>query len=179
MLPDLSVDDIMMFLEQAREITGNKAEKAPLPSLNGDSKPQASFAETDAQAKTGAQAKAADAPPIAYWMYMNQLEPPLWLRFNLSSLTGMPTTRPPPVPKMLPPPPPVLFPEFAYTRPMAGPYAPPRTAVPAYSMSAPPPVPAAQWVPLSAYIQPPGDTPDPELISYARSVTRHENSGSG
>lgn len=174
LLPDLSEDDIFSFLEQARVLTGRKQ---PVPAANADADAGASFAESGASAKAGV--KDGGAPPVAPWMYMNTMDPPLWLRFNLSSVSGMPTTRPPPVPAMLPPPPPVMFPEFSYTRPMQGPYAPARTAVPAYSMSSPPPVPAAQWIPLSAYIQPPGDSPNPELVEMTRDAVANENAAAG
>ncbi len=174
-LPELSDDEIFSFLEHARSLKAAAAARDPArgASFAETASKTATSAGTGSKAETQAQNGGGGAPPIAPWMYLNPLDPPAWLRFNLSSLSGMPVTRPPPVPRMMPPPPPVMFPEFSYTRPAQGPYAPPRTAVPAYSMSMPPAVPAAQWIPLSAYIQPPRDVPTPDVVAMAEDAAKN------
>lgn len=204
-LPELSEDDIMAFLEQARELT-RAAEKVQSPEVTGKSPTniakahgathvapaQPRFVEMSASsranvyahasaataqhlhahARAGSQSKLRDDgggegggeggggdKPNPPWKYTDIKSPPDWLQYTHTK-GGLPSTKPPAVPRMIPPPPPQAFPQFSYARPPGGPYSPP--PVPTYSISSPPPVAAATWLPLAAYIQPPKDQPNPE-----------------
>ncbi len=116
-------------------------------------------AKTNAKGKAGARSrtrvKDEEGPE---WKYKDIKSPPDWLQYTHTQ-GGLPTTKPPAVPRMIPPPPPQAFPQFSYARPPGGPYSPP--PVPTYSISSPPPVAASTWLPLAAYIQPPSDQPNP------------------
>jgi hypothetical protein len=179
-LPELTDEDIAGFLEMAQTMTSTTAEPyfsheaqhEPPQSLESSSYEAILRAEREhrhsspslLQVPDGAAEAAAaenDLPDsdTPDWKYTDMKSPPAWLQYSHTQ-GGLPTTRPPVVPQMLPPPPPLAFPAFSYTSRHTGPYAP--QPVPSYSIGSPPPVPAANWVPLAAYIQPPRDAPNPE-----------------
>lgn len=117
---------------------------------------QQAVAKAKAKGRSRTGARDGDGPE---WKYKDIKSPPDWLVYDHTK-GGLPTTKPPAVPRMVPPPPPQAFPQFSYARPQGGPYSPP--PVPTYSISSPPPVAASAWLPLSAYIQPPEGQPNPE-----------------
>lgn len=186
-LPDLSDEDIVNFLEQARSMTGSRAPFVQHPeatelepslaeqayktmmqaeetyrrNLRNQKANPPSLLQTKStlKSRSGMRVKAKEEGGDPEWKYKDIKTPPPWLEYTHTQ-GGLPTTQPPGVPKMLPPPPPLAFPTFSYTSRNSGPYAP--QPVPSYSIGAPPPVPAATWLPLAAYIQPPKDGEDPQ-----------------
>jgi len=188
-MPDITQEDIAFFLEQAHTLTEQQrasvrtiwdAKALPRFAESRSSIQQYLQAAADTaahfQSQTNLKSKQREdgggeggqgggeggdggagekKPP---WKYTDIKNPPEWLKYDQTQ-GGLPSTRPPAVPRMIPPPPPRAYPQFSYARPTGGPYSPP--PVPTYSISSPPPVAASTWLPLAAYIQPPTDQPNP------------------
>lgn len=166
-LPELLEEDIAGFLEMAQMMMATKA--VPFAGQAATDEKAKSLAEESYLAILRAEGehRREKSPSLIQneeasdpeWKYKDIKTPPPWLEYTHTK-GGLPTTRPPAVPKMIPPPPPLAFPANSYTSRHSGPYAP--QPVPSYSIGAPPPVPAANWLPLAAYIQPPKDAVQPD-----------------
>lgn len=105
-----------------------------------------------------AKAKARAGGPFEKqeWTYSDTAAPPSWLQASTDGLQGLPTTKPPPVPRMPPPPPPQPTPTWMspFDEHQTPVFPQSTTPAPFYGMGPAPPGPPANYLPLDAFLSP-------------------------
>ena len=121
-----------------------------------------SHAQSRGQARAGARSRsrahAGAGGPFApqEWTYSDTSAPPSWLQPSTDGLQGLPTTKPPPVPRMPPPPPPQPTPTWMspFDEHQTPVFPQSTTPAPFYGMGPAPPGPPANYLPLDAFLSP-------------------------
>lgn len=97
-----------------------------------------------------------DPFPKQEWTYSDTESPPAWLVPEADAKQGVPTTKPPPVPRMPPPPPPTPTPTWMspFDEHQTPVFPQSSTPAPFYGMGPPPPMPPANYLPLDTFMSP-------------------------